>query len=143
MTWWDDHQRARIRAGANPLTGDTPGERRFKLAALELISEGVYPSGRQIYKKLGKNVDRKVNLNGRECAWLAKIRELFLIEPCVSYTPRAHRADWNDWVWGQHDQEPDFLYRLRRGKNGKLVPCEEWVDAELELRREEGPNRGF
>lgn len=139
MTWWDDQRRARIAKSANPLGGQTPGERAFKRAAVDLIAEGVYPSGRQIRKRLGKDVSGKVSLCGRECHWLAEVREYFSIEPCFSYMRRADRAYWDDVMYERHTD--DFLYKLRRGKGGKLVVCPEWVDAELELEDEREKQR--
>lgn len=126
-SWWDLYEKGRIAATANPLLNATPGERRFKLAFCELVADGVYPSGRQIWKKLGKDVNRKVNLNGRECRWLAELREFFSIMPCVAFTARRYRDDWQDWLEGKHGG-PKYEYRLMRGPKGSLIANPDWVD---------------
>lgn len=125
--WWEEYERKRIAREIFPFPGATPGETRFKKAALELIAEGLYPSGRQIYKRLGKSVEGKVNLNGRECRWLNETREAFGIEPYVGYTARRYRDDWNEYVNGGHGG-PKYPYKLRRGPRGTLVVCEEYID---------------
>lgn len=126
LAWWEDVEKGWIRSSVLP-TAQTPSERAFKLAFFSLVVDGLYPSGRQVYKRIGKRVDRKVNLNGRECRWLNEMRELFGIEPCISYTARRYRADWNDWIHGEHGG-PRYPYKLRRGPKGTLVVCDEWVE---------------
>lgn len=128
--WWEEYERKRIAREIFPFPGATPGETRFKKAALELIAEGLYPSGRQIYKRLGKSVAGKVNLNGRECRWLNETREAFGIEPYVGYTARRYRADWEQWLGGRYGG-PEYPYRLRRGPKGRLVVVEEAIENKL------------
>lgn len=126
--WWEQYERGRIAWSVYPMgAGMSKAERAFKLAFLTLVLDGLYPSGRQIYKLIGKDVDRKVNLNGRECAWLHEMRKLFGIEPYVGYTKRAYRTDWEDWLQGGHSG-PKYPFRLRRGPKGTLVVCEEWIE---------------
>ncbi len=127
MGWAEQHERARIARRVMPFPGETKSERAFKAAAFALVVEGLYPSGRQIYKRIGKDVNRRINLNGRECEWLREIRELFGIEPYVGYTARRFRSDWQDWLQGGITG-PRYPFKLRRGPKGTLVVCEEWID---------------
>jgi len=126
--WYEKYERGRIARSVYPMGADMgKAERLFKAAFLGLVLDGLYPSGRQIYKRIGKRVDRKVNLNGRECEWLREMRELFAIEPYVGYTRRDVRTDWEDWLQGGHSG-PKYPFKLRRGPKGTLVVCEEWID---------------
>lgn len=126
VDWWENLERGRIIARILPTAG-SPAERRFRLAFFECVLDGIYPSGRQIYKRIGKRVDGKVNLNGRECQWLHSMRELFGIEPYVGYTALRRRDDWYEWLHGRHGG-PKFPYKLRRGPRGTLIACDEYVD---------------
>lgn len=119
-TWWEAYERGRIARRVMPFPAQTRGEHLFKAAALGLILDGKYPSGRQVLKRLGKieNSNAKVNLNGRQCQWLAEIRELFAIEPYLGYSNRAWREEMKAW----------YPYKLRRGPKGSLVVCDDWID---------------
>jgi hypothetical protein len=112
----DDEIKRRNLTVVDILICSSPHEKKFKMALIELVMEGIYPSGRQIYKKIGKDVNRKVNLNGRECKWKDELFAIFKIEPYVGYTKRLHRTDWNivvkqagPYLWRRKGHELEYI----------------------------------
>ena len=51
----------------------TPAERRFKLALVEVILDGQYPSPANVYRQLGRGVRPHRDMNGRECRWREEV----------------------------------------------------------------------
>jgi hypothetical protein len=117
--WWDRWEFGRVASGLLNRAW-SPAERKFKLAFFGLVLDGIYPSGRQVYARIGKDVYGKINLNGRECQWLGEMRELFGIKPYFGYSGRSYRVDWNSYT-------SRYEYKLQRGARGSLIVVDEYV----------------
>lgn len=123
--WRDGVFQPRPRTALDLLAAATPAERRFKLAMIELLMDGVYPSGRQVYNRIGKKTYKpsgKVNLNGAECNWKDEIFELFGIEPYVGYTRRSDRESWEQALETSLGWMGQWKRCWRRSKSGRLEP---------------------